>query len=289
MLDIYPCTALQTSFLVAGLFVDDSYVIRQIYDLPPGLSSIRIKEALDDFINHPNGTIFRTIFILDDATGRYLQVVTRPSWKSIEWNTIAVTTEAALEVAIREYQFGRGCQKFEQGELMTRACIFELSGVPSALVWSLHHAVADHWSINNAECDIADMFFKRSLPHRRSFKPMIKYLESLDRTPGLHFWQNHLLDANPTPFPQSVPDGSRAIANTVASRELHKDHTSFTRHFGVTAASLATAAWSVVIAAHTSSPDVVFGQVVAGRSMCSSCAKERKIIYASIRCADQGY
>lgn len=184
----------------------------------------------------------------------------------MEWNTINVTTEAELEIVISKYRVGRGCQKFEQGELLTRACVFEVNGIPRVLVWTVHHALADHWSLNNAEFDIGDIYFRRPFPHRRSLKPMVKYLEGLDRSASLNFWRTHLLDANPTRFPESLWEAPRAVVNNLISREVPIDHASFTRRFGVTSASLATAAWSIVIAAHTGSADVVFGQVVAGRS-----------------------
>lgn len=275
ILDVYPCTALQTSFLAAGAFIDEAYIVRLAYDIPLGSSSAKIREVFDKFINHPNGEMYRTIFFYDDAAGRFLQVVTRPSWRQMEWTTIAVATEDELEIAIENYTFGRGYQKFEYGELLTRACIFELHGVPRALVWSLHHALADHWSQNNAEFDMADVYFERSLPYRRPFKSMIRYLESFDRTAGLHFWHNHLSDAKLTQFLKNLRNSPRSVANAITSRRVHMDHTSFTRRFGITAASLVTAAWSVVIAAHTNSTDVVFGQVLSGRSTYSPFFKAR--------------
>jgi hypothetical protein len=55
-------------------------------------------------------------------------------------------------------------------------------------VWSLHHALMDHWTLNGVIADIESVLACRPLPPRRSFKPMIKYLERLDRRTGLDFW-----------------------------------------------------------------------------------------------------
>lgn len=261
---------MQTSFLTSGLLFDNAYLVRLIFDLPIGANSTKIRRAFDDFLNHPNGAMFRTVFVFDHASGGFLQCVMRPSWKQMEWMTVNVTNEAELEAAIDEYQFGRGSQKFGQGELLTRACMFELDNTPRAVVWSLHHGLGDHWSLNTAEFDIADMYFQRPLPYRRPFKPMIKYLKNIDRTAGLRFWQDHLFGAKPTSFPHSLQNAPRAIVNTVLSREVHCEHSLFSRQFGVMASSLVTAAWSVVLAKHTNDTDVVFGQVVAGRSRCYS-------------------
>jgi hypothetical protein len=95
---------------------------------------------------------------------------------------------------------------------------------------------------------------------------MIKYLESLDRSAGLAFWRNHLLNATPTPFLQAIPSAPRAIVNVAVARQVRTGHGSLIHQFGIMASSLVTAAWVVVLAAYTGSADVVFGQVLAGQS-----------------------
>jgi hypothetical protein len=96
---------------------------------------------------------------------------------------------------------------------------------------------------------------------------MIKYLVDLDRAPGLEFWSNKLLTATPTPFLQPLPGTPRATVDTSATRHVQTSHSSIAREFGIMASTLATAAWAFVLAEHTGSSDVVFGHVVAGRSM----------------------
>ncbi|KAF8584768.1 acetyl-CoA synthetase-like protein [Ramaria rubella] len=267
VLDIYPCTAIQTSFLMAGLVVDSAYIVRHVYELPAGTVSMRLQQAFEDFLDHPNGSFLRTSFVFDPSTNRYLQVVMRPGCKRMEWATVTVSDEVELDLAVRQYQDDRGSVKFEPGELQTRLCVFEVNGVPRVLAWSSHHALLDHWSMNNAESDIGDMYAGRPLPPRRSFKPMIKYLEGLDRTAGLDFWRRHLLDATPTSFLQALPGAPRAVADAAVCREVRTDHSSLTKQFGIMASSLVTAAWSIVLSAHTGGPDVVFGQIMSGRSI----------------------
>jgi hypothetical protein len=97
---------------------------------------------------------------------------------------------------------------------------------------------------------------------------MIKYLEQLDRTTGLDFWRNHLQGTTPTPFLQSLPGAARVIANATATREVHG---SFTRQFGITASTLVTCAWSIVLAVHSHCADVVFSQVLADMRLVLLC------------------
>jgi hypothetical protein len=251
---------------MAGLIVDDAYIIRHVYDLPCGTDSTRLRQAFEDFINHPNGTMLRTVFVFEPLSNRFLQVLIRPGAKLMEWTTVVAVDEAGLEIAIEEYKCGRGSRSFADGDLLTRACVFELDGSARALVWTVHHALQDGWTQDGHLSDVEDVYACRPLPVRRSFKHMIKYLEGLDRTVGLEFWKDKLLTATPTPFLQPLPGSSRMTVDASTTRHIHTGHGSMAREFGIMPSTLATAAWALVLAAHTGSLDVVFGHVVAGRS-----------------------
>jgi hypothetical protein len=266
VLDVYPSTGLQTSFLVAGLLIDSAYIVSESYDLPSGTDCTKLWEAFENFINHPNGMMLRTIFHFDATSDRWLQVLVRPGAKRMEWVTVTVADETELYRRVDEYSRDRANQQFKNGELLTRACIFELDGYARVLVWSLHHVLTDHWSMKHYASDIEDTYAHHPLPPRRPFKPMIKYLEHLDRRPGLDFWRGHLRNVSPTPFLQCLPSGRRIMTNRSVTRDVLVGHSSLARRFGIMASTLVTGAWSIVLAAHSGCTDVVFGQVLAGRS-----------------------
>ncbi|KAF8587754.1 acetyl-CoA synthetase-like protein [Ramaria rubella] len=266
VLDVYPTTGLQTSLLMAGLVVQDAYIISQAWNLPLGTDGTRLKQAFEDFIDHPNGMMFRTVFVFDPTSNRWLQLLVRPGGRRMEWLNVVVDNEAELDLSVREYQQGRAIQQFVQGELLTRACVFQLDGRVRALVWSLHHALLDHWAMELVVSDLENVYAGRSLLPRRSFKPMIKYLECLDPLPGLNFWRNHLSNATPTPFLLSSPGVARITTNASTVREVRTGHSSFTRRSGILLSTLVTGAWSIVLALHSNCDDVVFGQVLAGRN-----------------------
>ena len=256
---------------MAGLLVDDAYITATSYDLPRGIDNMKLRQAFGEFVNHSNGMMFRTLFLFEPVSARWLQVLVRPGVKQIEWANVVVADEADLELRVSEYQCGRAIQPFKDGELLTRVCIFELDGHPRVLVWSLHHALTDHWVIDNYISDIEDIYACHPLPSRRPFKPMIKYLECLDRTAGVEFWRSHLRDASPTPFLLGLPGSRRVIAERAVVRNVHVDHVSLTRRFGIMASTLVTVGWSIVLAVHSNCADVVFGQVLSGRSAHNFC------------------
>ncbi|KAF8588133.1 hypothetical protein K439DRAFT_706650 [Ramaria rubella] len=266
IIDVYPSTYLQTSFLLAGLMVDHAYINNHVYDLPRDTDGAKLRQTFESFLNHSNGAMLRTVFVFDPRSNRYLQALVKPGVKRMEWTTVAVADEAELSTTIDEYQRGRNSRAFADGNLLTRAYVFEINGSARALVWVLHHALHDGWTQRGHVSDIEDTFAGRPLPVRRSFKHMVKYLEGLDRAAGLEFWKHKLQSATPTAFLQPLPGAARATTNASITRVIRAGHTSVAREFGIMASTLATAAWAFVLAAHTGSSDVVFGQIVAGRS-----------------------
>lgn len=249
------------------MIVHDAYIVTMSWDLPPTTDAIKLKAALNDFVNQPNGMMLRTVFLFQPEFNSWLQALVRPGKKGMECQIITVADERELELRISAYEHGRGSQRFNDGEFLTRACIFELNGYARVLVWTLHHALMDRWSMENMTTDIECIYAAHPLPLRRSFKPMIKYLQHIDRIGGIEFWRKHLHNASPTPFLQGRSNARRVTANTIILRDLHGvDARSLTRRFGIMPSTLITCAWAMVLSAHSNSTDIVFGQVLSGRS-----------------------
>lgn len=251
---------------MAGMRISDAYIITQMWNLPPGMENVKLKQAFDDFIDHPNGMMFRTVFILEPTLNEWLQVLIRPGVKRMEWTNITVGDEQELETYLAEYQQDRAIAPFSDGELLSRVRIFEVNGYARVLVWSLHHALTDHWSLESVTSDIERIYTNSPLPFRRPFKSMVKYLHNLDRAGGLEFWRRHLHGASPTPFLQRQPEIRRVNANAVIFRNVSLQYGVLTRQFGIMVSTLVTCAWSIVLSAHSNITDVIFGQVLAGRS-----------------------
>ena len=146
VMDVYPCTPLQTSMLVASALVPDAYLVREEYELAPGIDSERLKLAFHDLINHANGTCLRTIYVSDPSSNNFLQLVMRPGWKEMEWRTVSLNDEYELDDAIAEYHQTLGGRRFGDAEIMTRVCVFKVRGVLRRLVWIVHHTAEDAWT-----------------------------------------------------------------------------------------------------------------------------------------------
>ncbi|KAF8581404.1 hypothetical protein K439DRAFT_1662316 [Ramaria rubella] len=157
ILDVYPTTGLQTSLLMAGLMGLDAYNVHQVWNLPLVTHSDRLQEAFEEFIDHPNGMMFHTVFTFDPTSNR-------PGARRMEWTTIVVSNETELELHVAEYESGRTVRPFEQGEVATRACVFKLKGFARVLVWCMHHALFDGWAMDNVISDLHNVYDRRPLP-----------------------------------------------------------------------------------------------------------------------------
>lgn len=186
----------------------------------------------------------------------------------MQWTIISVSNETELDLRVSEYQDTRGREPFNHGMPLSRGCIFELDGYARVLVWTLHHALYDRWSFEGMTSDIEYVYSNKPLPSRRSFKPMIKYLQRLDRASGVGFWRKHLKDAPPTSIVRGPSGTRRVTADAALFHDVHAiDYISLIRRFGIMPSTLVTCALSLVLSVHTGSLRVVFGQVLGGRSV----------------------
>jgi hypothetical protein len=134
--------------------VDDAYIISNVYDLPPDTDVGKLRQAFEEFINHPNGSMIRTVFVFESSSNWFLQVLTWPGARRMDWTSISVVDEAELEAAIANYTCSHGSRSFADGELLTRACVFVLNRFARALVWTVHHVVQDGWTQHGHLSDI---------------------------------------------------------------------------------------------------------------------------------------
>ncbi|KAF8573120.1 hypothetical protein K439DRAFT_1625298 [Ramaria rubella] len=132
-------------------------VVMKAWNLSLRMHSDRLQEAFEEFIDHPNGMMFHTVFAFGPMSNR-------PGAWCMEWNTIVVSDETELELRVAEYESGCAVRPFEQGKVAARACVFELEGFARVLVWCMHHALFNGWAMDNVISDLHDVYDRRPLP-----------------------------------------------------------------------------------------------------------------------------
>ncbi|HEX2133005.1 MAG TPA: amino acid adenylation domain-containing protein [Actinophytocola sp.] len=133
------------------------------------------------------------------------------------------------------------------------------------VVVTLHHAVLDGRSLAMLMSEVDDDYRGvESLPERPPYRDFVEWLSGRDAEDReTAFWRGYLDDlAGPTPLPFGRVE-ARQPAGPVVSFTLDDAETAALRRVadseGVTLNTLVHAAWSLVLAAHAGTDDVVFG------------------------------
>lgn len=134
------------------------------------------------------------------------------------------------------------------------------------LVWTIHHALYDGWSIPFMLQKVEKIYQTGmsgvpTVPYTR----FIKYLQDSDMEASRKFWRDNLSGAAPYQFPQQP----HSTSNTGPHGQVlqHTAKLSSHPHSDITPSTIIRAAWALLLSAYTGSEDVVFGETLTGRDI----------------------
>lgn len=137
---------------------------------------------------------------------------------------------------------------------------------PRWLVWTIHHALYDGWSLPFVLDAIYRAYRGETIPSQVPFQAFVKHIPSLDNEAVSGYWRRTLEDCECRPFPMLPRALGRPQADQTATRRFPRPATAHLGAAAVTPSILIRAAWALVFGRMSGSPDVVFGAVVTGRS-----------------------
>ncbi|KAK8015924.1 Phenylalanine racemase (ATP-hydrolyzing) [Apiospora marii] len=247
VLDAYPTTALQEGLISLTASDGNSYVLRDVYELPADIDLEAFKTAWEAIVGEYD--ILRTRVVFLDGVGS-CQVVRD---ESIQWKS-ANDLESYL-TADRSEPMG-------YGTALARYAIVQ-DGPTRNFVWTVHHALYDGYSMDLTMSAVDQVYAGTTMSPTRPFRDFIRHLQQVDAKAMEAFWQNQLRDLETAPFP-AVPAGHRSQADTTVT---HSMPFSFDRRAGFNMASLLKAAWSIAVSRMSDSKDVIFGVTQSGRDL----------------------
>ena len=250
--DMYPCTSLQQGLIAISTKQPGAYVAQTIYRLPITVDVNRFREAWERVVEEE--AILRTRIVYTKASG-FVQIVVRGS---ITWHAASSLQDIAEEDRHLPTHDGRA---------LTRYTIVGEGSTDPQFVWTIHHALYDGWSIplilKRVEAAYHDIE-PSTMPARTSYSRFIKYLSSIDSAASDNYWLSRLSETTALQFPQ-LPQPAHQVSATGLLR--HAVHISREAGTDITIPSMVRAAWALVIAAHSGSDDVVFGETLTGRDV----------------------
>ncbi|KAH8655379.1 hypothetical protein BX600DRAFT_439893 [Xylariales sp. PMI_506] len=248
--DIYPCTPLQEAVIAASEQFPGAYIAEHSWALDHVTDLSRLESAWRSVIARYD--ILRTSFVSNPRFGM-LQVVKRSRSTDVVFQ---LANSTAYDATTTDNQFAS----------WSALTLFQTdsTGGKAKLRWRLHHAVFDEVTFALV-VDAVVKIYAGSMPHNLvQFKPFVSELLTA-RTDGKltassnEFWSGYLKNVALTHFPdkpQNVSEHRKVTLKFPAVRAAHS----------VTPATIARAAWGLVLSQYCDADDVVFGSTLSGRN-----------------------
>jgi amino acid adenylation domain-containing protein len=153
---------------------------------------------------------------------------------------------------------------------LVRCALVRYSCTSADLVLTMHHILADGWSMPILARDLAELYHGRGsfLPPAPPYRDYFAWLCGRDEAASLAAWDAALAGAIPTRIAAHA-DGQSACPPGAHELELPAGLTTAlrlrARECGVTVNTLAQAAWGLTLSRMSGTTDVTFGAVVSGR------------------------
>ncbi|KAJ7667518.1 acetyl-CoA synthetase-like protein [Mycena polygramma] len=220
--------------------------------------------------------VLRSVFVVaPPPQNDIVQVVLKDHTSPLSWASYTFADDAQRDAAVDEYL--RRAPGFALGKCPTRVGLFQ-STHSSTVVFEVHHAQYDGWSLPNLLRDLEIAYRIRSgaLPGWSNsptpYSHFSRWILDQDIESALAYWRSQLTDV-PLPSWPKVP-----VFNAVARKKAVTDQSTvktfslghqladFCLARRVTLSSCVRTAVALTLGLHDTSSDVLFGVVTSGRT-----------------------
>ncbi|MFH8408915.1 amino acid adenylation domain-containing protein [Streptomyces sp. NPDC018019] len=269
--DVLPLAPLQKGLLFLSEYDPqsaDAYSLQLSVELDGPLDTSALRAACAGLLRrHPN---LRACF-RRRATGDPVQLV--PHEAELPWRELDLPDADAERLrAAADEERGR---RFDLARPpLMRFVLVRQSAQRHTFIWTLHHSLADGWSLPMLIQDLFTLYAHggrgdgAGLPEAAPYRNYLAWLGAQDEAAAHAAWRDALAGlAEPTrlaPADGRTPVLPHSLTMDVPER-LAADLAARARGLGVTLNTVFQAAWSLVLGALTGREDVVFGTVTAGR------------------------
>jgi len=269
--DLYPCTPLQLGMLAMSAQRQGSHVAHLVLDIPDNWDEQRFARAAAVVVRQ--NAILRTRFV--EGTGNRI-------WQAVLDEGPRIERTDNLDEYIRAVKQ----TTVGLGEPLTR---FVVATMSRRLLWSVHHALYDGWSLPLMLDDLNQAFrpvpdpaaaagVPPPLPARPPFSAFVNAATLLhsDDEAAADFWRQYMREGpESVPFPQlphhgfpSAPSDSlpleRASLLSSSSSSSSSSPSPLLRA-GVTLSTALRAAWGLTCCDYAGATSAVFGATLGGR------------------------
>ncbi len=248
--DVYPSTPLQEGLISLTSRTSGEYMLQNVLEIGDSIDIDAFKLAWHQAVAAI--AVLRTRLSHHKDLG-ILQVVVK---EKIVWHQSSA--------GLKDFLARDRLHSMELDQPLSRFTLVGSNAAhPSWLVWTVHHALYDGWSLPMM-IDIVREAYLGKLPQQQlKFAPFIQYASDLNEDDVRTFWTSELGDYDgsafpPLPTPVYVPNADAEAERVYEIPGLLKSAATLT--------TLIRAALAILISKHTASSDIMFGAVLSGRN-----------------------
>jgi hypothetical protein len=216
--DVLPLSPLQTGLYFHATLDPgrDPYVVQQIIELTGPLDGERLRTAAERLLGrHPNlGAAFRTT-----GDGQVVSVIAdrpRVPWRSEDLSDLDLAQPILEEIAAAE----RSAPFDLARPPAMRFALVKLGSRRHALVHTVHHILADGWSVPLLLRDLLALYEDRPLPEPPPYREFLQMLAAQDSDTAIEAWAGALAGVRePTMLADALADAQpHPLADVQADR-----------------------------------------------------------------------
>lgn len=248
--DVYPCSPLQEGFMALSAKVSGAYVAQRVVELPDAETASKLQMAFNHVV--ADQPVLRTKIVQIPGRGLMQAVVREP----VSWN-LADDLQGYLE---RDRE-----NTMELNKPLSRLGLISTTGQNKVyLVWTIHHALYDGWSMPLIVRRINEAYQGLATKSPTPYNAFIKSVCGVDRERSETYWRGKLQGAVNRQFPVVPVSGYQARAQSLLEYYVPLSLKSVSST--TTIANAIRGAWALTAALYASSNDVVFGETLTGRN-----------------------
>jgi amino acid adenylation domain-containing protein/non-ribosomal peptide synthase protein (TIGR01720 family) len=272
LVDVLPLTPTQQGIYFHSTFSrrHDPYVVQQIVDITGPLDPDRFQRATEAVVNR-HRTLSAAFTTLSDGTPVAVHATPCPP----DFEVVDARTDAdSARVVAQRAEWERNRRFDLAAQPLTRYTLIRRSDDVHTMVQTVHHIVADGWSVPIVLDDLLTAYtgadFDGPAPQ---FAQFVDWLGQRDDDADRAAWAD-VLDGISEPTRISSADGTRGLSLSASSTGFGSRTVTLPPRSVVAAAAGRAAvtigtwvhtAWGVTVGRLTGEADVVFGTVVSGR------------------------
>ncbi|MCV7209473.1 non-ribosomal peptide synthase/polyketide synthase [Mycolicibacterium canariasense] len=268
--DVLPLSPLQAGIYFHSTYADtDPYVVQQIVSYEGPLDPNRLRQAADTLIaRHPQlGASFRPL-----ADGSLVATLASTP-PAVRWDYHDLSAHAAEDATAHIAQIAEQ-QRTEPFDLadppLMRYTLVRLSTHRHVLIQTVHHIIADGWSVPIVLRELAALHDDPDtgrLPVPARYRDHLAWLAGTSPAESLTAWCAELDGvAEPTRLADALPPRRSAGAGFGrVTADIDAHIADWAAGHGVTVSAVLGAAWGITVGRLTGRTDVVHGSTVSGR------------------------